>query len=63
MNPVREEGMPERLGRRDTPVRVERQASFQKLDELVELPLLSIRHAARRGQQPGPQIARRLDGA
>lgn len=61
MRPLRDKGMLQGLRRRDPLVGIERQAALQQVDEVVEFPCLRIVHAARRGQEAGAQVARRLD--
>lgn len=46
----------------DPLVRIDVEAAIQEVVEEVKLLGLSIRHASRRGQQTGPQIASWLDG-
>jgi hypothetical protein len=61
MNPMRKKRMPQRLGRREPLVRVERQTPFQQVHKVVELSTLGVAHARRRGQEARAQVPRRLD--
>lgn len=51
MPPHHKERMPQRLGRRQSLVRIERQTPFQQIHKVVQLPALGVVHAGRRGQE------------
>ena len=61
MHPVREERVPQSLRRRETLIGIERQATLEEIDKVVQLSGLCIVEATRGGQQAGAQIPSLLD--